>query len=80
MFELERIREQVLNGEEITFETFDEDLVSSDPLGSTKPIPYQSFCENQQEQTHTFDLYIKKVISGKLFVKTKFIYVATGNS
>ena len=39
-FVLENIREQILNGEEMVLNTYDEDVVFHDFLGGTRPIPW----------------------------------------
>lgn len=39
-FTLINIKEPILNGEELILEAYDEDLLSSDLLGVTRPIPW----------------------------------------
>lgn len=59
-FELKNIREQILNGEEMILQTYDEDVVLHDFLGASRPIPWQDFCHNEEPQVMTVDLFDKK--------------------
>jgi len=75
-FVLKNIREQILNGEEMVLQSFDEDLLIHDFIGGARPIPWQDFCFDEKEKEMTVDLYDKKKKKcGTLTFKTKFIYV-----
>lgn len=75
-FTLKNIREQILNGEELVLNTYDEDLVMHDFLGAARPIPWQDFCFDEKEKVTTVDLYDKKKKkAGTLTFKTKFVFV-----
>jgi len=75
-FTLNNIKGQILNGEELVLNSYDEDLLIHDFLGGSRPIPWQDFCFDETEKTMTVDLYDKKKKkAGTLTFKTKFVYV-----
>lgn len=75
-FVLKNIREQILNGEELVFSTFDEDVLIHDFIGGSRPIPWQDFCFNEKEKETMVDLYDKKKKKcGTLTFRTKFVFV-----
>lgn len=45
-FDLNQIREKVLNGDELVLQTYDEDVTLHDFLGASKPILWQDFCHD----------------------------------
>ena len=48
LFELKGIYEAVHNGEELVLESFDKDLVSSDALGTSRPLDWLSFVHDEK--------------------------------
>ena len=70
-FVLKNIREQILNGEEMVLNSYDEDVLVHDFIVGTRPIPWQDFCFDEHEKQMTVDLYDKKKKKcGKLTFKT----------
>ena len=75
-FELEMISDAVLNGEEVVFESWDKDVVVDDHLGSSRPMMWQDFVQDEEVHSHTLDLYDRKnAKAGALKFETQFTFV-----
>lgn len=75
-FKLENVREQILNGEEMKLDSFDEDILIHDYIGGAWPIPWQDFCHDTAMKTHQVDLYDKKKKkAGWLKFSTQFVFI-----
>lgn len=75
-FKLENIREQILNGEEMKLDSFDEDILVHDYIGGAWPVPWQDFCHDTVLKCHQVDLYDKKKKkAGWLKYSTQFVFI-----
>ena len=54
-------------------ESFDKDLVSSDALGTSRPLDWLSFVHDEKPQEHQIDLYLKNKKSGSVKFTTQLI-------
>ena len=52
-------------------ESFDKDLVSSDALGTSRPLDWLSFVHDEKPQEHQIDLYLKNKKSGSVKFTTQ---------
>ena len=50
----------MLNGDEVVFESYDKDILVDDHLGSSRPLMWQDFVQDEEVHSHTLDLYDRK--------------------
>lgn len=73
-FVLDDVRDRIMSGEDLIFESYDEDVVSDDYLASTKPVSYVDLIQSETETEHTFNFYEKRKKVGSLTISARYIF------
>jgi hypothetical protein len=61
--------------EEVIFKAYDEDILTDDFLGQSKPMTYRHFCQVEDvDNEYTIDLYHKREKTGVLKIKARYDY------
>lgn len=73
-FLLDEVQEQVRLGKDLVIVTLDEDLTSSDVLGTAVPLSIVSLVQNREEKTWKVDLFHEYKKTGTITFTTQFIW------
>lgn len=60
--------------EEIIFKAWDEDILTDDFIGQSKPMSYRHFCLNEEANEYTVDLFDKREKVGVLKLIAQYDY------